>query len=494
MNPIYILLVLILLLTSCIDKSKEETLPNIIWLMAEDISLDLGCYGMKGVKTPTLDNMAKNGWKFNNCYVTNPICSPSRSAMITGTHQRRLNAHHHRSNRKIMLSEDYKPFTYWLKKAGYTCILGNQGVRGKGRKIDVNFKHNALGKWDGKDNLGLFDKFDSFELEDTPFFMQVELNVTHRGDWWNKIREESEHPTNPDSVELPPYLADDPGIRLDWAKYLDQVSYMDTEVSMILQGLEDKGLLDNTIIIFIGDNGRSNIKGKGYLYEPGIHVPLIIKWPKGMKSAEIKNDLVSSTDITATILELAKIEIPEYMTGKSFLNSNYKREEVFASRDLWDEIEEKSQAIVTKKWKYILNDMPEVPYDANQAYLEFYRPALHIMRSLKAQNKLDEYQAVFFRNVKFKEELYNLQTDKYELFNLATDPKYKMVIESLRQKLELYDNKMQPVVNIYEPVYPIAVDLLKWVKKEKPKQYKLMLEGVEIGFSSLLKEYQNSDH
>ena len=83
--------------------------------------------------------------------------------------------------------------------------------------------------------------------------MQVELNVTHRGDWWNKIRAESEHPTNPDSVELPPYLADDPKIRLDWAKYLDQVSYMDTEVSMILQDLEDKRLLDNTIIIFIGD-------------------------------------------------------------------------------------------------------------------------------------------------------------------------------------------------------------------------------------------------
>ena len=494
MNPFYILLILILLSSSCIKKAKEEALPNIIWLMAEDISLDLGCYGMKGVKTPTLDEMAKYGWKFNNCYVTNPICSPSRSAMMVGTHQRKINAHQHRSNRKIKLSEDYKPFTYWLRKAGYTCILGHHGVRGNGRKIDVNFKHNALGEWDGKDNFGLFDKFDNFEFEDTPFFMQVELNVTHRGDWWDKIRKESKHPTNPDSVELPPYLADDPKIRLDWAKYLDQVSYMDTEVSMILEELENKGLIDNTIIIFIGDNGRSNIKGKGYLYEPGIHVPLIIKWPKGMKFPEIKNDLVSSTDITATILELAKIEIPKYMTGKSFLNSNFKREEIFATRDLWDEIEERSQAIITKKWKYIRNDMPEVPYDAKQAYLEFYRPALHIMRSLKAENKLDTYQAAFFRNQKLKEELYNLKTDQHELFNLATDSAHKMIIKSLRHKADLYESKIQSDVNVFDPVYPIAVDLLKWVKKEKPQQYKLMLEGVEIGFGHLLKEYQSSNH
>ena len=182
------------------------------------------------------------------------------------------------------------------------------------------------------------------------------------------------------------------------------------------------------------------------------------------------------------------------MTGKSFLNSNFKREEIFATRDLWDEIEERSQAIITKKWKYIRNDMPEVPYDAKQAYLEFYRPALHIMRSLKAENKLDTYQAAFFRNQKLKEELYNLKTDQHELFNLATDSAHKMIIKSLRHKADLYDSKMQSDVNVFDPVYPIAVDLLKWVKKEKPQQYKLMLEGVEIGFGHLLKEYQSSNH
>ena len=182
------------------------------------------------------------------------------------------------------------------------------------------------------------------------------------------------------------------------------------------------------------------------------------------------------------------------LTGMSFLNSNFKREEIFSTRDLWDEIEERSQAIITRKWKYIRNDMPEIPYDAKQAYLEFYRPALHIMRSLKAKNKLDINQAAFFRNKKLKEELYNLDTDQHELFNLATDPAHKMIIKSLRHKLDLYDSKMQSDVNVFDPVYPIAVDLLKWVKKEKPQQYKLMLEGVEIGFSHLLKEYRNSNH
>ena len=173
-----------------LGNAQTKDQPNIIWLMAEDISLDLECYGTKGVQTPNLNRLAAEGMRFNNCFVTNPICSPSRSSMMIGTHQLKINAHNHRSNRKVALPDPYKPFTYWLRESGYTTIIGHHGVMGYGRKIDCNFKTQMLGNWDGKENFGLFDKKDEFLAEDQPFFAQIQLVATHRGDWWDEVRKQ----------------------------------------------------------------------------------------------------------------------------------------------------------------------------------------------------------------------------------------------------------------------------------------------------------------
>ena len=464
--------------------------PNIIWLMAEDMSLDLECYGMKGVKTPNLNRMAEEGVRFDNCFVTNPICSPSRSAMLTGTHQLKINAHHHRSNRDVPLNENYKPFTFWLRKAGYTTILGHHGVMGKGRKIDANFKHEALGPWDGKTQFGIFDKYDEFEKKDEPFFAQIQLVASHRGDWWNKVREESKHPVDPEEVELPAFMADDPVIRLDWAKYLDQIEYLDNEVGMIFKELEEKDMADNTVVIFIGDNGRCNIRGKGYLHDPGLHIPFIVYYPKGIEGGQIRKDVVSATDITATVLDFAKVKVPDYMTGKPVFDKKFDRDYVYAARDLWDEVEEKSRALTSGNWKYIRNDRPEIPFDAHQAYLEFYRPAVHVMRRLKEEGKLSEHERLFFEPHKQPEELYNLVEDPQELNNLVDKPEYAKILKDLRKKIVQYDKKMKPVSNIYHPVHANAVDLLEWVKKDRPELYQQMLDGVEIGFQTLSKEYK----
>ncbi len=487
-------LICLLFLANCKHESKgeaqEQKPPNIIWLMAEDISLDLACYGMKAVKTPNLDQMALEGIKYTNAYVTNPICSPSRSAMMVGVHQVKTNTHNHRSNRNVALSEPFLPFTKHLRDAGYTTILGHHSVRGKGRKTDVNFKHQPVGEWNGKDKFGLFDKFDSINIADTPFFAQIQLNVTHRGDWWNEIREQSKHPVNPDDVILPPYYADDPTIRLDWAKYLDTMEYMDDEVGMLFKELEEKGLSENTVVIFIGDNGRCNIKGKGYLHDPGLRIPFLMKWPKGIEPNQVRDEVVSATDITATILDLAGVERPNYMTATSVLSEDFSRKEVYAARDLWDEIEEKSRAITDGKWKYIRNDKPDIPWDASQAYLEFYRPAVHVMRSLKKQGKLNKEQQQYFADSKPSEELYDIQNDPFELNNLAESTNFTAVLETMRARTKTYDSIMHPVSTIYNPVHASAVDVLNWVKKEKPQLYKEMLAGVEIGFHTMANEYE----
>jgi len=410
--------------------------PNIIWLMAEDMGRDLSCYGMAGVDTPHLDNMAKEGALFTNAYASNPICSPNRSAMMVGVDQTRIKAHHHRSNRDTPLLEPYKPITYFLREAGYTCIIGSDLVFQNGRKIDCNFKYDELGPYDGKTQFGLFDKRDHFSVEDQPFFNQIQHKITHRGDWWIPIRKESNKPVSLEEIELPPYYADTPEIRYDWAAYLDTVEYMDNEVGQIMQRLKDQQLDKNTIVIFIADNGRCNIRGKGYLHEAGVHVPMIVWAPGYIAPGTVIDEMVCTTDISATILKLAGAKTPDYMKARPVFgveNPQY-RQFVRSARDIWDEINECSRSISTRKFKYIKNHMSDTPWVTSQAYLELNRPAIHVMRTLKAAGELSDREMTHFHDQKPDEELYDLEKDPYELHNLAQNPEYVDVLKEMRAK------------------------------------------------------------
>ncbi|MFK5973054.1 MAG: sulfatase [Flavobacteriaceae bacterium] len=493
--PLLMLLAISMVCAQGITAPNKKIRPNILWVMAEDIGPDLQCYGMPGVKTPILDKLAQEGVLYTKAYGANSICSPSRSNMITGVHQNVINAQHHRSNRKIPLKAPYKPITSYLRDVGYTCILGSELVRGKGRKIDVNFKHKAIGNWNGKTEFGLFDKFDTITTEDQPFFSQVTLTVTHRGGHWNAIREQSKHKVDPGAVILPPYYADHPVIREDWAKYLDQIEYMDYEMGLLLNDLEKKGLKENTIIIFIGDNGRCNIRGKGYLYDPGLHLPLIVNWPAGLNGGKKDDRLISSIDVAASILDMAGVKLPEYMTAIPFINTDTKgRNYVYSARDLWDEVLEQSRAITTDRYRYIKNNIPNLPYDAHQAYLEFYRPAVHIMRGLKEQGELTELQARFFA-AKETEELYDLVNDPFETINLIGLPAYKNTAEQMRAHYRDWNEKnhdfgLDPIDWKNAPP-PKAAAVIEWLKKQRPEVIEQMKQGIEPGFGAWSQAYKN---
>jgi len=500
MQKSFLLLLFLSVLTlSCQTKNlkdKPKPKPNILFVLAEDISTDIEVYGMPDVKTPVLNSLAVSGIMYTKAYGNNSICSPSRSNMMTGVHQNIINAQHHRSNRDIPLAKPYQPITKYLRDAGYTTILGNNMVRQKGKKIDVNFKHNATGTWDGVENFGLFDKIGEFLPEDQPFFSQVTLHVTHRGGWWNAVTKQSKNPVNPSTVTLPPHYADTPEIRADWAKYLDQMEYMDHEVGLLLEDLEKKGMRDNTIIIFIGDNGRCNIRGKGYLYEPGLHLPLIVNWPAGITGGKKDDRLVASVDVAATILKAAGIELPNYMTSRSIIEEDPSpREYIYSARDLWDEILEQSRAITTDKFRYIKNNITEQSYDAHQAYLEFYRPAVHIMRELNKEGKLNSLQASFFSPTKQKEELYDIVNDPYETTNLIDNPEYKEVVRKMRGyyanwNSKNHDHGMDPI-NWENAPPPKSVEVMEWLKKERPEVIEQMKKGIEPGFGKYVKQFQN---
>lgn len=482
MNKHKILLTISGLAISVLFAAKPEKRPNIIWLMAEDMGQDLECYGMKAVKTPVLNKLAEEGILYTNACCSNPISSPSRSAMMTGMHQTVINAHNHRSNRDLPLPEDVKPITYYLREAGYTCVLGNHNLGkisslGKGRKIDCNFKHTPIGKWDGVTNFGLFDKYDVFTEADQPFFAQIQLNVTHRGDWWKTVTVQSGHPVDPRSVELPPYMPDHPKIREEWASYLDQIEYMDHEVGLILNELKEKDMIDNTIIFFIADNGRCDIRGKGYLYESGTKIPMIV-WGKEIKP-KVVNEIVSTLDISASILDLAGAREPDNIMGKLLLKKRKKTEYFYAARDNWDEAVDCIRSVSTKQYTYIRNYMPERPWDQHQIYLDFFRPAIHVMRTLKGEGKLDVNTSLFMADHKPVEELYAIVKDPYELNNLVADPRYTPVLEEMRKMMVDWQAKHKDCgledMHVRNPI--VERNLRDWVIKNDPQEWEKLLTG-----------------
>ena len=285
--------------------------PNIVWIMAEDIAPDLACYGTPEVKTPNLDRMAAEGIRYTNAFATCPVCSPSRSAMITGMYQTTIGAHNHRSHRDdgYMLPAPVRLITDYLRDVGY--FIANNG------KTDFNF-NTERPPADGKDWRQRKDG--------EPFFAQITLAVSHRN-----FTRDKQNPIDPAKVVIPPYYPDHPITRRDWADYLESIQLMDRQVGGILERLKTEGLADNTVVFFIGDNGRCHVRGKQWLYNPGIHVPLIIRWPGTIKGGQVCTDMVSTIDISATILKLAGIEPPGHIEGRVFLGPDAKKRQYIAA-------------------------------------------------------------------------------------------------------------------------------------------------------------------
>lgn len=295
---------------------RETARPNILWIISEDFSPDLGCYGNPLVHTPNLDRLASEGVRFTRAFVTGPVCSASRSAIATGMYQTSIGAHNHRSHRddNYRLPEGIHVFTHYLRQAGYhtsNVLTAAPDVRGTG-KNDFNF--NVDNPFDGTDW--------NQRKPGQPFYAQINFSETHRA-----FKRFPDRPIDPAKVQLPPYYPDHPAVRLDWALYLDTAQHLDVKVGKVLQRLRDEGLEEDTIIIFFSDHGRPMPRGKQFLYEGGIHIPLIVKIPEkyrpqGYKPGTVNDQLVSAIDITATTLALAGVDIPSHMQGLPFYGAS----------------------------------------------------------------------------------------------------------------------------------------------------------------------------
>lgn len=452
-----ILFVIIFISTDLLgNDSLFNQKPNILWIFSEDISTDLECYGTPVVKTPNLNRMAKAGVLYTNAFATSPVCSPSRSAMITGMYQTSIGAHNHRSHRDdgYTLPAQVKPITTYLREAGYYTVNVRNPVEGLRTplKTDFNFKVDQP-VFEGNDW--------SQRKPGQPFFAQLTIDETHRGKAWNTTVKQHQPSIDPGKVILPPFYPDHPIARADWATYLESIQLMDTYIGKILQRLEDEGIAGNTLVIFSGDNGRCHARDKQFLYDGGIHVPLIMRWPGNIKAGEINKNMVSSIDISATILKVAGINPPAYMEGQVILGGNAKKREfIIAARDRMDETVDKMRCVRNQQFKYIKNYMPERAYMQPNNYKERQYPMWNLLKELNAQGKLTPEQTLFCAATKPPEELYDIVADPYELNNLANTKKHTGTLKEMRGILtnwitETGDKGQFPEEKIWLPVKKI---------------------------------------
>ena len=395
--------------------------PNVVWIYGEDCYPDIACYGTPVVKTPVLDQFASDGTRFTNAYVTCPVCSPSRSAIITGRYQTSFGAHNHRSKREDPLDPGIRLVTDYFRDAGYFTCNSSGPTTDRPGKTDFNFSRE--------------DPFDGVlwsEREgDQPFYAQFNITDTHRD-----FAPDPDNPIDPASIELPPYYPDHPLVRKDWAMWLESLQVFDHKVGEILKRLDDEGLKEKTIVFIISDHGRAHIRDKQFLYEGGIRIPCMVRWPGQIDASVVSDVLVSGIDFAPTSLSLAGLGVPDEMEGNVFLGPDAKkREYIVSARDRCDGTVDRIRCVRTKTHKLIRNYYPERPYMQFNGYKKQKYPLWTLAPILQAEGKLTPAQEAFLAPCRPFEELYDLAGYPHESANLVNDPESSSVLSDLRSKM-----------------------------------------------------------
>ena len=453
--------------------NDNEKRPNILWIVTEDINDDLSCYGDKYSYTPNLDKLASEGIRFTNVYDHSGVCAPTRSGIITCMYPTTMGSGNMRCS--AVPPAEIKCFTEYLRAAGYYCTNND--------KTDYNFKTSEKAKtetaapasaWDDNGSKAHWRNRD----KDQPFFSVFNIFTTHESQirvpeekfQKNIARVAAKNLHKRQDAVLPPYYPDTPIVRNDWAKYYDLITAMDMQVQEILDQLKEDGLENDTIVFFYGDNGRGLPRAKRWIYDSGIKMGLLVRWPEHFKPGSINDDLVEFIDLGAAVLSLAGINIPEHFQGIPFLGESpaIKREYIFAARDRMDERYDTIRAVRDKKFKYIRNFMPFLPYAQHIEYMD-QMPTMKEMRKLNAERKLNTVQELFFRKTKPLEELYDITNDPHEVNNLAEKPEFNDTLSKMRKVLNDWMLETEDTGLIPEPVLDTSMrPQISWEKTINP--------------------------
>jgi arylsulfatase A-like enzyme len=412
--------------------------PNILWISAEDLSPDLGCYGDRYAVTPNLDRLAAEGVRYTHCFANSPVCAPARSALITGMYSTTLGTHQMRC--QGVPPPEVKCFPEYLRAAGYYCTNNS--------KTDYQFAP-PLTAWDESSPRAHWRN----RAPAQPFFAVFNLTISHESQVRNHTPEmqrrlaqlTAEEKHDPAKAVLPPYYPDTPVVRKDWAQYYDVVTLMDKQAGEILKQLQEDGLAEDTVVWFWGDHGRGLPRGKRWVYDSGLRAPLILRVPEklrgvvmpgkpeALKPGTVNDELVAFVDFAPAMLSITGVKAPRHFQGRSFLGSKVDppREYVFANRDRMDEAYDLIRAVRDRRYRYIRNYMPHLPCSQDIDYMN-QMPTMQEMRRLYAEGKLAGPQLQYFRQTKPVEELYDTKTDPHEVNNLADSLQHRAVLRRMR--------------------------------------------------------------
>lgn len=415
---------------------QADDRPNFVLIIADDVSADdLSCFGRKNIQTPNLQQLAEAGICFDRAFVTCSSCSPSRVSLITGLFPHQTGA----PNLHDPLPADQRTFVEDLKRSGYwTAAAGKWHLGGPTKS-----KFDLVNEGGGASGCERWLATMKAAPKEKPLFLWFAAFDAHRDYEPNVIAK----PHTRDDVTVPPYLPDHPTVRDDFALYYDEICRLDSYVGKVREELKNQGRLENTIILFLADNGCAFPRCKTTLYDSGIRTPLIISCPEKFAKNARSGALVSTVDIAPTILELAGVDASSKFTGHSFASilkgeKESIQEEIYAERN-WHDYKSYARTVRTTRYKYIRNWVPELP---NTPPADGVRsPTFQLMRELRDAKMLNAEQLDCFVTPRAAEELYDLEEDPFELHNIAEREDVQGIKRDLSSKLDHWRSETSDV-------------------------------------------------
>ncbi len=433
------LLAAVLALSPLPLHAAAESKLNVLLILSDDHSFPhAGCYGNADIKTPNLDSFAAQGMRFDRAYVTCPQCVPSRASIFTGRSPVAIGM----SRFSAPLPRDVKTYPEALRAAGWFSGVAGRTYHQEGaptsaeaRAVVEKYKLATFPdrldfvKTAGGNDVSLaqFREFLDLKPAEKPFFLQLCSNDPHR-----PLTTSGAQKHDPAKLRLPAHYPDTPAVRADFARYYDEIAHFDIFFGEVMAELEKRGLAANTIVGFMGDNGCSQFRGKGTLFEFGIHVPLLVRWPGKVKPGSVSSELISGEDIAPTFLEAAGLPVPPAMTGKSFVKllrgeSFEGRSFVFAERGAHGSSLPGNSAsfdlgrvVVSKTHKLIYNALGDLPYrPVDFAGDAFWK---EIEKQHEAGKLEPRFEQLYFASPRPMFELFDLEKDPGEANNLAGKP------------------------------------------------------------------------
>jgi len=440
-------LLMVIAIAIGLDAAAQAQRPNMIWLVSEDNSADwLKLYNENGAPMPTVEKLASQGLEFNHAFSCAPVCSVARSTIISGCYAPRTGAQYHRKQQTVAMPDGVKMFPYYLRKAGYHTTNCS--------KEDYNFNpEDKAGVWDMSSRKATYRN----RKPGQPFFHVQNYATTHEGTLHFKNMEQKTT-TDPASVALYPYHPDTELFRYTYARYLDNHMKLDTQMGKFIQGLEKDGLMDDTFIFYYGDHGGVLPRGKGYAYNNGLQVPMVVYVPKNWKHlvpAEAGSRIdgfVEFVDLSATVLNLAGVEVPSGIDGRPFLGKGVTLDELnardttFGHADRFDEKYDLVRTFRKGTFRYMRNYQP-FNFDGLHNFYRYKMLAYRQWRDMYHAGELNAEQSQFFE-CRPAECLYDIEKDPHELNNLAGDPAYADKLVEMRALLQ-QQIKSMPDISFY---------------------------------------------